>query len=211
MTSGDSDRRGVLIVFEGGDGSGKTTQAERAVEHIRRQGKEAVFVREPGGTRVGERVREILLDPDLDEMVVPTELFLYMAARAQLVDEVIRPALEQGKIVVADRYLLSSVVYQGVAGGIGAALVREMGSLAVGGIDPDLTIVLDLPAEEAESRGKGERDRMESKARDFHDKVQRGYAQAATPGSEKVRLIPASGRVDDVEALVRKEIDRVLG
>lgn len=208
---GAEARRGVLIAFEGGDGSGKTTQAERAVEYVRRKGRDALLVREPGGTRVGEKVREILLDPALDEMDVRAELFLYMAARAQLVEEVIRPGLESGKVIVTDRFLLSSVVYQGVAGGIGASVVREMGIVATGGIRPDLTIVLDIDVERAAGRSKGTPDRMEKKEREFHEKVRQGYVDsAAGPGGE-IRLVAAGGAVEEVEALVEREIDRVLG
>jgi dTMP kinase len=211
MNSESGQRRGVLIAIEGGDGSGKSTQARRATEYVRAKGREVLLVREPGGTRVGERVREILLDPDLQEMGVRAELFLYMAARAQLVEEVIRPALGRGEVVIADRFLLSSVVYQGVAGGIGASLVREMGSLAVRGVEPDLTLVLDVDREEAEGRSRGEKDRMEGKPTDFHDRVRRGYVDAAAAPGGRIRLVPASGAVEEVESIVREEIDRVLG
>ena len=211
MSTVKSHRGRVLIAFEGADGSGKTTQARRAVDYIKKKGREVVFVREPGGTRVGEKIRQILLDPELKEMCVRTELFLYMAARAQLAEEVLRSVEREEKVIVTDRYLLSSVVYQGMAGGIGTAIVSEMGHLAVLGIQPDLTIVLDIDRAEVEKRLKGKKDRMEQKDADFHERVRRGYAEAARSAGPETRLIPAGGEVEETEALIRKEIDRVLG
>jgi dTMP kinase len=200
----------MFIAIEGGDGVGKTTQVERAAEYLKRRGRDAIIAREPGGTPVGERVREIFLDPKLRGMDVWTELFLCMAARTQITREVILPALQVGKDVVTDRYLLSSVVYQGAAGGIGCAVVEEMGASATGGLQPDLTVVLDLDVEEALSRRGGEADRMEEKAIEFHRRVRDGYRQAAA-GRPTVKVISAEGTVDEVEARIRREIDGVLG
>lgn len=211
IDKGGRSDRGLLLAIEGGDGTGKTTQAERAVEYIRSKGREAMLVREPGGTRVGEKVREIFLDANLQEMSVRAELFLAMVARAQLVEEVIRPALDSGKVVVTDRFLLSSVVYQGMAGGLGASVVWEVGALATGGIRPDLTILLDVTVADAEGRARERSDRVEMKDREFHEKVRQGYLQAAKRPGQEVRVIPASGTVEEVEALVRQEIDRVMG
>lgn len=205
--------RGLFVAFEGGDGSGKSTQAERAAAYLRGRGLEVVFVREPGGTPVGERIREVFLDPAHAGLDPWTEVFLSMAARAELVRRVIRPALEAGKVVVTDRFLLSTVVYQGIAGGVGAAVVEEIGAGATGGLRPDLTVVVDIDAAEAERRlpDDPERDRMEGKGAAFHERVREGYRQQAAAPGRNVRLVSGAGTPDEVEARVREELDRVLG
>ena len=159
---------------------------------------------------MGERIRTILLDHGAAGMGAWTEVFLYMAARAQLVEEVIRPALDAGRAVVSDRYLLSSIVYQGIASGIGAAIVEEMGNTATRGLRPDLTLVIDLEVEDAFRRRSSGRDRMESKGQAFHELVRQGYIQAAAVPVRRIRMISGTGTPDEVEARVRPEIDRVL-
>ena len=204
--------RGLFVAIEGGDGTGKSTQAERCAVYLRSRGLDVLLVREPGGTPVGERVREIFLSRSHGEMGIWTELFLAMAARAQLVEEVVRPALEAGRAVVSDRFLLSSVVYQGVAGGLGAAVVEEIGHGATGGLRPDLTVVVDLDAAVAAARlpEESERDRMEGKGPGFHERVLEGYRrQAAVPGRGMV-LVSGAGTPEEVEARVREELRRVL-
>jgi dTMP kinase len=133
-----------------------------------------------------------------------------MAARTQITQEVILPALEAGTDVVTDRFLLSSVVYQGAAGGIGTSIVEEMGRSATGGLQPDLTVILDLDVEEALLRSRGQKDRMEEKAVEYHQRVRQGYLQAAA-AMHGVKVVDAAGTVEEVEARLREEIDGVLG
>ena len=180
----------MLIAIEGPDGSGKTTQVKLLAEHLRKQGYDVLVVEEPGTTALGRSIRAILLDspdsqPQALEIEPLAELFLYEASRAQLVREVLRPALAAGKVVIADRYALSSLAYQGYGRGLPLELVRKLNELATDGLEPDLIFLLDLPPEEglrrkAARRGREEgvrRDRLESAALDFHRRVRRGYLE----------------------------------
>jgi dTMP kinase len=150
-------RRGVFVVFEGGDGSGKSTQIRLLRSAIERAGWDVLITREPGGTRIGEGIREVLLSPDSSEMSDRTEALLYAAARAQHVDEVIRPALEAGQVVLCDRYVDSSIVYQGTARGLGERAVADLNAWATGELRPDLTVLLDVDPEEGLRRATGGR------------------------------------------------------
>ncbi len=180
--------RGVFLAIEGPDGSGKSTQAARLVERLRAQGRHTVLVREPGGTPLGERVRELLLDPALADMDLRAELFLFMACRAQLVAWTIRPALDQDAVVVTDRFLLSTVVYQGMVGGLSVDEVRRAGHLATAGLAPARTVILDVPAELGLRRLGGAPDRMEGKGIEFHRRICTAYREAADqePGAVRV-------------------------
>jgi dTMP kinase len=206
------DRRGAFIVLEGPDGAGKTTQARRLVERLEERGLDAVLVREPGGTAVGEAVRAVLLDPANEPMDARTELLLYMASRAQLCREVIRPALERGAVVVADRFLASSAVYQGIAGGVGLEAVREVGAVATGGLAPDLTLLLDLdPARALERVARGRSlDRMERKSIAYHRAVCEGYRAYAAGAPEQVERIDAGRPEAEVAEEVERAVDALL-
>lgn len=178
---------GRFLVLEGNDGAGKTTHVGLLRERLEESGKEVVLVREPGGTDVGERVRTIILDPTLTSMCVQTELFLFMACRAQLVARVIRPALERGAWVISDRFLYSTIVYQGLAGGLPEEDIRAVANVAIGTVRPDATIVLDIPVAETMVRTGGGRDRMENKGESFLRMVREGYLNlAATDASATV-------------------------
>lgn len=212
---------GRFIVIEGPDGSGKSTQAELLVNHLRNKGLEVVAVREPGGTKVGERVRAILRDSSLKGMPVSAEMFLYMASRAQLVEEVIRPALAQGSIVVADRFLLSTIVYQGAAGGLGVETVRQIGEAATGGLRPDLTVIVDVNEGKWLSRKGLQRDgaqmdffdeppdREELKGLDFHKRVREAYVELAGK-DETIRVIDGSGTPEQVHQRIAKVVENAL-
>jgi len=205
-------KKGKFIVFEGPDGSGKTTQVRQLASFLKKNGHEVLLTREPGGTRISERIRRLLLDRRRMEMTVHTELLLYMAARAQLVEEVIQPALAKGIMVLADRFVISSVVYQGIAGGLGIDQVLEIGQFATSGIEPDLTFFLDVPAEEGLQRGirKGQKpDRMESKATAFHRKVQQGFKKLARTKSTYC-LMNGLQDPQTIADAIHKEVDRVL-
>jgi len=209
-------RRGLFIAIEGPDGAGKSTQAAMLAVRLAADGWKVTRVREPGGTPTGERIREVLLDPELKAMGPWTELMLYMASRCQLVQETILPALAAGRAVVADRFLLSSVVYQGIAGRIGPEKVTALARAAFGGCFPDLTVVVDVPAGEGLSRSRrrrkaGKADRVEAKGLSFAEKVRRGFLLA---GRRKLagRSVVVDGRrpIDEVGANVWEEVRRVL-
>jgi len=201
-------RSGIFIAIEGPDGAGKTTQAAMLAEGLERQARLAVTrVREPGGTATGERVREILLDPRLKAMCPWTELLLYMASRAQLVAQVVRPALERGDCVLCDRYISSTVAYQG-AGGAEVADVKEAGRIAVGGLRPDLTILLDLPAQKGLARLAKGKDRVESKDFAYHSRVRELFLQQARQGRRHWAVVDAAGSVEEVQARLREIIRR---
>jgi dTMP kinase len=201
---------GLFLALDGPDGGGKTTQAARLVEWLRRGGREVVACRDPGGTPLGDRLRGILLDRAEVPFGTRAEMLLYMASRAQLVEEVIEPALAAGKVVVSDRYLLANVVYQGHAGGLPAEQVWRVGLAATGGRMPDLTLVLDVPAEVASARIGSPRDRMEDRGEAFRRKVRSGFLRELKTYPAPSRLIDASGDADDVAAKIQGEVARVL-
>jgi dTMP kinase len=195
----------MFISFEGLDGCGKTTQAALLADALRAEGGEVVAVREPGGTAAGERIRELLLDPSAQ--ILPwAEALLYAAARAQLVGEVIRPALARGATVIADRFIDSSVAYQGVARGLGIDRVLAVNDAATGGLQPDRTLLLRIPKEAAAARRDGDPDRIEAEADAFHQAVAEGSSQAADRFPERVRVVDAGGSREQVAARVREAV-----
>ena len=195
----------MFISFEGLDGCGKTTQAALLAEAARAAGREVVSVREPGGTEAGERIRALLLDPAAQ--IAPwAEALLYAAARAELVAEVIRPALDRGATVIADRYVDSSLAYQGVARGLGVAEVLEVNLAATDRLLPDRTIVLELARDVAASRRDGAADRMEAEADPFHASVADGFAVVARRFPERVVVVDGAGSPDDVAARVQEAV-----
>lgn len=191
----------MFITFEGLDFSGKTTQAKRLIERLRAAGQTVQFIREPGGTRISERIRTLLLDKDFPEMSETAELFLFSASRTQLVREVILPALRRGETVVCDRYHDSTTAYQGYGRGLDREAVHLINRFATLGVNPDITILIDIPIDEIERRKKAAGlafDRMESSGREFYERVRNGYHELA--GKEK-RFVLVNGvqHVDDVE------------
>lgn len=197
--------KGLFIVLEGPDKSGKSTQARLLADALRGRGKAVLHTREPGGTSVAEGVRRILLDPALT--IDPlTELFLYEASRAQHTAEKIRPALEKGEIVVSERFTMSTTAYQGIARGIGTDITSALNDYATGGLHPDLTILLDVPPAEFDARDKNrELDRLERENSDFRRKVREGYLKAAKADANAVIL---DGQ-QPVDVLQRKILELV--
>jgi dTMP kinase len=207
---------GALIVLEGVEGAGKTTQVGRLVARLESAGVPATAVREPGGTAAGDAIRRLLLDPD-SHLDAATEALLFMASRAQLMSEVIRPELAHGVFVIADRFFLSTYAYQIAGRGLPEAAVREANRLATGGVAPDLNVLLDLPAGEGLARAalRGGADRMERSGADFHDRVRRAFLefsdpswQAAHPEAGPVELVNASADIDVVATRVAAVVAR---
>ena len=202
--------KGIFITFEGIDGCGKSTQCELLKEFLTGSGKEFIFVREPGGTVIGERIREILLDKKNSQMTARTELLLFEAARAQITDEVIKPALEEGKIVICDRFFDSSSAYQGMARGMGMDFVSGLNMAATGGLKPDITFFFDISAEEAlERRGKrGEAsDRIELAGLKFQEDVRQGYLELAKNSGGRIVTIDAKLGIDEIFEQVKEALE----
>ena len=206
---------GKLIPFEGSEGSGKSTQISRLAAHLQKTDREVISTREPGGTEIGEQIRNIIVHNSKgDEMCAETELLLFTAARAQLVREVIAPALLRGAIVLSDRFLDSSTVYQGIARNLAADPVNQINRFAVGNVMPDLTIVIDVPEEISLARLKQRAsdlpDRMERENIDFYKKVREGYLVLAKGMPERFIVVDGTKSVDAIEKKIWTEVQARL-
>lgn len=202
--------KGLFISFEGSEGCGKSTQIGRLAARLRDAGREVVLLREPGGTPIGEKIRDLLqYDTSASAMKSETELLLFAASRAQLVREVIRPALDRGAIVLCDRFLDSTTVYQGVARTLDRKDVAAINAFAVGETLPDLTILLDLDAAEGRRRAasrKGPVDRMEQEKEEFYEAVRQGYLALAKENTGRIAVIDATAGIDAVEGLIAETL-----
>ena len=200
----------MFFSFDGVDGVGKTTQMDLFCDWLRGRGQDVVTCRDPGSTALGEALRTILLgrhDLSIDRR---SEMLIYMAARAQLVEEIIRPALRDGKTVVSDRFLLANVVYQGHAGGVPVESVWQVGSVAVAGVYPSLVLLLDMTVEAAAARRGREPDRMEAQGLDYLRRVRDGFLEEACRRPNEIAVIDATRGVDEVQADIRAAAERVL-
>jgi dTMP kinase len=184
--------RGWFIAFEGVEGAGKTTQLDRLRSELEARGHQVVATREPGGTPVGERIRAILLDPVAAELEPRAEALLFAAARAQLVEQVVRPALDRGAVVLCDRYLDSSLAYQGEARGLGRERIEQVNQWATGGLLPHLVVLLDLDPTAGLARAGGQRDRIEGQELEFHLAVSRGFRALAAEHPERYLVVDAA-------------------
>jgi dTMP kinase len=192
-----------FITLDGIDGSGKTSQQPRLAEWLRSRGLEVVTCRDPGSTAAGDAVRAILLDRH-DLAIAPTaEMLLYMSARAQLVAEVVRPALDRGAWVVSDRYLLANVVYQGHAGGLGADVVRSVGAVATGGLEPDLTLLIDVDLATAAGRLARPLDRLERRGEAYRARVRDGYLAEAARAAARIAIVDGAAAPEVVAERIR--------
>jgi dTMP kinase len=200
---------GRLIAFEGVEGAGKSTQLELLRQALEGLGREVVVTREPGGTPAGERVRALLLDPEV-ELDPRAEALLFAAARAELVAEVIRPALERGAHVLCDRYLDSSLAYQGGARGLGRGPVEEVNRFATGGLLPDLVVLLDLDPGDGLRRRARDPDRIEAQDIDFHRRVRDAFRDLAAADPGRFAVIDAAAPVSEVAARVRAAVQALL-
>ena len=206
-------KKGKFITFEGGEGSGKSTHIERLVARLRKEGNRVQVTREPGGTEVGEQIRHILQYSKQSAAMVPeTELLLFCASRAQLVREVIQPALNDGRIVICDRFFDSTTVYQGVGRKINAHAVAAINNFAVGANLPDLTLVIDLDPRIGLERARGRElfDRMESQSLEFHDRVRQGYLDLSKRETRRVKVIDGSQAIDAIEKQIWDLVKSVL-
>ncbi|MBI2515508.1 MAG: dTMP kinase [Opitutae bacterium] len=207
---------GKLISFEGSEGSGKSTQIARLAERLQKLGREVVATREPGGTEIGEQIRNIIVHNSKgDEMCPETELLLFTAARAQVVREVITPALTRGAIVLTDRFLDSSTVYQGIARNLAPDPVNQINRFAVGDVMPHLTVVIDVPTDVSlkriRQRASDLPDRMERENITFYKKVRDGYLLLATQWPERVVVVDGTQTPDAIEQQIWAEVEKRLG
>ncbi|HOK43890.1 MAG TPA: dTMP kinase [Thermoclostridium caenicola] len=204
---------GIFITFEGNDGSGKTTQIRLLADYLKQRGLEVLILREPGGTSIGEKIRDILLDNSNQGMCAVAEMLLYAASRAQLVSTIIKPALAENKAVICDRFVDSSMAYQGIGRGLGTEKVWMVNQLAIDGCLPDITFFMDVDADTAMARrnAKGEEaDRIESEDMVFHRRVYSGYLELAKSFPDRIRRIDVNRNPDAVFAEIRGYVDELL-
>ncbi len=201
--------RGIFITFEGGEGAGKSTQIKFAASYFRKKRRRVLIVREPGSTPIGEQIRNILLHPKNKKMAVETELFLYLAARAQLIREVIEPALKKGMVVISDRYEDSTVVYQGYAGGLGVDFVSRIAPAVRGKIIPQLTFLLDVNVKRGLKRS-GRSDRMEKKSIHFHNQIRKGYLTLAKQNKKRFVVISTEQSKEEVSKRIKEVLDHAF-
>ncbi|MFL5328075.1 MAG: dTMP kinase [Gemmataceae bacterium] len=197
---------GLFVSLDGIDGTGKSTQCRVLAEWLRSAGHTVTTCTDPGGTPVGDLLRALVLGRQHD-MTLACEALLFMASRAELVAKVIRPALDRGEIVICDRFLLANVVYQGHAGGLRPEDLWEAGKLSTGGLEPDLTIVLDLSAQNAVARRKETADRVEARGMDYHERVRTGFLTEARRRLDRMVIVDAQGNIDTVKGLIRAAIE----
>lgn len=203
-------RKGLFITFEGPDGSGKTTQIQRLQEYLEKKGYQAVLSREPGGTAIGEKIRSVILDKDNVEMDSITEALLYAASRAQHVKQIIRPALEQGKTVICDRFMDSSIAYQGYGRKLGDC-VRVMNEIAVNECTPNITFFMDLNPQIGKNRIQvDQQDRLELEKIEYHNEVYRGYLALAKENPDRIRIINASRGIEEIHEDICRHINEIL-
>ncbi|MDQ7787924.1 MAG: dTMP kinase [Thermodesulfovibrionales bacterium] len=197
-------KKGFFLSFEGIEGTGKSTQASLLFERLREKGFDVVLTEEPGGTKIGRKIREILLSPDHQEITPLTELFLYFASRTQHLAQVIIPAVNRGAVVITDRFTDSTIAYQGYGRGIALHLLHSLDNIATKGMQPDITLLLDLDVETGLRRNKGinKTDRIELEDIGFHKRVRNGFLELAAQQPERIRLIDASLEKEEVRKRV---------
>ncbi len=200
----------MFIVLEGPDGSGKSTQTALLVESLRAAGKTVVQTREPGGTPAAEAIRNLVLSPEFTGLDARTEALLFAGARAEHVANVIQPALQRGEVVVCDRYIDSSIAYQGIGRDLGIDRIRDLSLWATGDLVPDLTIVLDIDAGVGLTRVGHELDRLEQEPQVFHDRVRKAFVELALHAPERYRVVNATGPIEEVSARITTAVDEFI-
>jgi len=201
--------KGIFITFEGSEGCGKSTQSRFLYEYLKKKGYDVIYLREPGGTKRGEEIRKILLDPK-NNISPLCETLLYMAARAEVVKEVIKPALAQGKIVICDRFLDSTLAYQGYGLGVDIKAIKFMGNLVTAGIKPELTIFLDLPVKKGLKYRHAVKDRIEKRSLAYHFRVRNGYLKLAAYEPKRIKIVKVEKDKSVTQAKIRKLVDKFL-
>lgn len=196
--------KGKFITFEGSEGCGKSTQSKLLADYLKSQGQKVVYLREPGGIEISEKIRDILLDPENESITPITEMLLYSASRGQAVNEVIRPAFSQGKIVICDRFLDSTIVYQGYGLGVDIKLIKDIGNLVTQGINPDLTIFLDLPVKKGLLCRRDKKDRIEQRPLSYHSRVRKGYLELAKSEPERIKVVQVHKDVQVTQERIRE-------
>ena len=203
------DLHGKFIAFDGGEGCGKSTQTQMLRQKLEAAGHTPIIVRDPGTTRIGELIRAILLNPDHDEMAMRCEMLLYMSARAQMMQEIILPALNEGKTVICDRFVSSTLAYQLGGDGLTAADIRTVAEIAIKGRWPDLTLILDMPAEASIARVTRAKDRIEQRPLAYHQTVRKNYLAQAEADPKRVKVIKADRDKDAVHVDVWAAVSEV--
>jgi dTMP kinase len=196
----------MFLALDGIDGVGKSTQIELLAQWLRERGRQVLTCRDPGSSKLGEAVRAIVLGHHETPVGMRAEMLLYMAARAQLVEEIIRPALAAGATVISDRYLLANVVYQGYGGGLAVDELWTVGRIATGGLEPTLTLLLDMPPEASLRRLSGKPDRMEQRGVEFLSRVREGFLKEAARRPDAIALIDASQSIADIQAEIQQTL-----
>lgn len=204
------DLKGTFITFEGPECCGKSTQARMLVDYLRSRGRRVVFLREPGGTPISELIRKMLLDIKNSGLSQRSELFLYMASRAQTVQDVILPALKRGAVVICDRFLDSTLVYQGYGLGFDLGLIKSMGAFATQGISPDLTILLDAPLKASLERIGSRKDRIESRSFAYHSRVKNGYRRLAGKEPQRIKVVRLAAEKNITQQRIRELVEHVI-
>lgn len=202
--------RGLFLVLDGTEGAGKSTQARLLEQRLAAMGREALLVRDPGTTRIGEQIRAILLDPAHAEMAMRCEMLLYMSARAQMMLQIIRPALDAGRIVLCDRFVSSTLAYQLGGDGLTTDEIRAVAQIAISGRWPDLTILLDLPAERSLARVNRARDRIEQRPISYHQQVRANYLAQAEADTRRYRVIDANRAAELVAQDIWREVEPLV-
>jgi dTMP kinase len=202
--------RGKLITFEGSEGCGKSTQSRLLYQYLKKKGNDVIYLREPGSTKVSEKIRKILLDAKNDFMSKETEMLLYMAARAQIVHEIIQPALSAGKIVICDRFLDSTLAYQGYGLGMDIKTIKAVGRFATQGIAPDMTVLLDLAVHKGYKYHAAKKDRIEQRSTKYHSRVRSGYLRLAKLEPRRIKVIRGDGSKKQIQEEIRKLVCRFL-
>ena len=202
---------GKFITFEGAEGSGKSTQAALVIEYLKSKKLPVMLLREPGGVKISESIRQLLLDVKSAGMGDECETLLYMAARAQMVKEVLEPQLKASKIVLCDRFLDSTIAYQGYGNGIDIKTIEQLGLFATRGLTPDLTILFDIAPEKGLSRAGKDKDRIESRSLDYHKRVRHGYLELSKKFPERIKVIKVDADVEEIFRRVKGHLDLLFG
>jgi dTMP kinase len=201
---------GKFITFEGSEGSGKSTQTAKVLEYLKSKKIPVMLLREPGGVKISESIRKLLLDVNNAGMGDECETLLYMAARAQMVKEVLMPQLKSGKVILCDRFLDSTLAYQGYGNGIDIKTIEQLGSFATKGINPDLTILFDIQPEKGLGRAGDKKDRIESRPLEYHHRVRSGYLDLGKKYPERIKVIKVDADVEEIFKRVKPFIDALL-